>query len=143
MGTEERERLPGAGDAIDTAPAASASSGQTAEPAHGAMPHAAPPSLLAAVSSSSYAVPILMMLGVALYLVNLGGYPLYTKGEPREAVTIFNIVHGGGLILPQRAGVEIPSKPLLMHWLAALASIGLGEVSEFTVRLPSAMLAIV
>ena len=143
MGTEERERLPGAGDAIDTAPAASASSGQTVEPAHGAMPLAARPSLLAAVSSSSYAVPIMVMLGVALYLVNLGGYPLYTKGEPREAVTIFNIVHGGGLILPQRAGVEIPSKPLLMHWLAALASIGLGEVSEFTVRLPSAMLAIV
>jgi 4-amino-4-deoxy-L-arabinose transferase-like glycosyltransferase len=89
-----------------------------------------------------YAVPILLIVGVALYLVNLGGYPLYTKGEPREAVTVFAIVHGGGLILPQRAGVEIPSKPLLMHWLAALVSIVAGGVNEFSVRLPSALLAI-
>jgi 4-amino-4-deoxy-L-arabinose transferase-like glycosyltransferase len=95
-----------------------------------------------ALASPSYAIPVLLILGVALYLVNLGGYPFYTKGEPREAVTIYDVVHGGGWILPARAGVEIPSKPLLMHWLAALASFALGGVSEFTVRLPSAMLAI-
>ncbi len=44
--------------------------------------------------------------------------------------------------MPQRAGVEIPSKPLLMHWLAALVSIVAGGVNEFSVRLPSAGLAI-
>ena len=88
-----------------------------------------------------HAWPILLIVGVALYLVNLGGYPLYTKGEPREAVTVFDIVHGGGVILPQRAGVEIPSKPLLMHWMAALVSLVAGGVNEFAVRLPSAGLA--
>ncbi len=88
------------------------------------------------------AVPILLIVGVALYLVNLGGYPFYTKGEPREAVTVFAIVHGGGVILPQRAGIEIPSKPLLMHWLAALVSLVVGGVDEFSVRLPSAAFAI-
>ncbi|HEX4209228.1 MAG TPA: glycosyltransferase family 39 protein, partial [Candidatus Binataceae bacterium] len=65
-----------------------------------------------------------------------------TKGEAREAVTVFDIVHGGGVILPMRAGVEIPSKPLLMHWLAALISLAAGGVSAWTVRLPSALLAI-
>ena len=74
-------------------------------------------------------------------MVNLGGYPLYTKGEAREAVTVFDIVNGGGVILPMRAGVEIPSKPLLMHWLAALVSCAAGGVNEWTVRLPSAVLA--
>ena len=74
--------------------------------------------------------------------MNLGGAPLYTKGEPREAVTVFDIVHGGGVILPLRAGVEIPSKPLLMHWLAAIVSLIAGGVSAWTVRLPSATLAI-
>ena len=44
--------------------------------------------------------------------------------------------------MPQRAGVEIPSKPLLMHWMAALVSIVAGSVNEFSVRLPSAGLAI-
>lgn len=89
-----------------------------------------------------FAVPILIVLGAILFLSNLGGYPLYTKGEPREAVTVFDIVHGGGIILPMRAGVEIPSKPLLMHWMAAVLSFATGSVTETTVRLPSALLAI-
>ena len=101
-----------------------------------------PPDWLRQIAEPRYASPMLLIFGVALYLVNLGGYPLYTKGEPREAVTVFDIVHGGGVILPQRAGVEIPSKPLLMHWMAAMVSIVAGGVNEFTVRLPSAALAI-
>src|SRR5271154_4308933 len=102
----------------------------------------APPDWLQHIAEPRHAWPILLIVGVALYLVNLGGYPLYTKGEPREAVTVFDIVHGGGIILPQRAGVELPSKPLLMHWMAALVSLVVGGVNEFAVRLPSAGLAI-
>lgn len=88
------------------------------------------------------ALPILLALGLALFVVNLGGYPFYTKGEPREAVTVLAMVRGGGLILPLRAGVEVPSKPPLMHWMAALASLAAGGVSEGAARLPSALLAI-
>jgi 4-amino-4-deoxy-L-arabinose transferase-like glycosyltransferase len=102
----------------------------------------ATPDWLQYIAEPRHAWPILLIVGVALYLVNLGGYPLYTKGEPREAVTVFDIVHGGGIILPQRAGVELPSKPLLMHWMAALVSLVVGGVNEFAVRLPSAGLAI-
>ncbi|MGB6444268.1 MAG: hypothetical protein WBF47_03575, partial [Xanthobacteraceae bacterium] len=91
---------------------------------------------LAAISEPRIAIPLLLAVGALLYLVNLGGYPLYTKGEPREAVTVFDIVHGGGIILPMRAGVEIPSKPLLMHWIAAIFSLAAGAVTAFTVRLP-------
>jgi 4-amino-4-deoxy-L-arabinose transferase-like glycosyltransferase len=112
------------------------------EPAPPPNGEAPPPDWLAYIAEPRHAWPILLIAGVALYLVNLGGYPLYTKGEPREAVTVFDIVHGGGVILPQRAGVEIPSKPLLMHWLAALVSLVAGGVNEFSVRLPSAGLAI-
>src|SRR6266852_2821194 len=97
---------------------------------------------LAAIAAPAFAVPLLLVTGIVLYLVNLGAYPLYTKGEPREAVTVFDIVHGGGAILPMRAGVEIPSKPLLMHWLAALVSLAAGSVNEWTVRLPSALISI-
>ncbi|MGH7814129.1 MAG: ArnT family glycosyltransferase [Candidatus Binataceae bacterium] len=100
------------------------------------------PQWLARIAEPRNAVPILLILGIALYLVNLGGYPLYTKGEPREAVTIWDIVHGGGVILPLRAGIAIPSKPPLMHWIAALLSLAMGGVTAFTVRLPSAGFAI-
>lgn len=111
-------------------------------------PHPEPPAtspamrFLTAISQPRIAIPLLLALGVLLYLVNLGGYPLYTKGEPREAVTVFDIVHGGGIILPMRAGVEIPSKPLLMHWIAAIFSLAAGAVTAFTVRLPSALFAV-
>jgi len=84
----------------------------------------------------------LTLLGTALFLVNLGGYPFYTKGEPREAVIVFNMLHGGGFILPLRAGIEVPSKPLLMHWLAAIISMLAGGVSEWTVRMPSGLFAV-
>ena len=68
--------------------------------------------------------------------------PSIPRANRREAVTVFDIVHGGGVILPLRAGVEIPSKPLLMHWLAAIISLLAGSVNEWTVRLPSAVFAI-
>ena len=94
------------------------------------------------LSSPPVAIPLILAIGILLFIVNLGSAPLYTKGEPREAVTVFDIVHGGGIILPLRAGVEIPSKPLLMHWLAAIVSVIAGGVSAWTVRLPSATFAI-
>jgi 4-amino-4-deoxy-L-arabinose transferase-like glycosyltransferase len=93
-------------------------------------------------SSAHNAIPILLIVSIALFLTNLGGYPLYTKGEPREAVTIYDIVHGGGVILPQRAGVEVPSKPLMMHWMGALVALAVRDVNEFAVRFPSAVLAL-
>jgi 4-amino-4-deoxy-L-arabinose transferase-like glycosyltransferase len=100
------------------------------------------PRWFAAFAAPRVALPVLAVFGLLLFIVNLGGYPLYTKGEPREAVTVYDIVHGGGVILPMRAGVEIPSKPLMMHWLAALASVAAGRVNEWTVRLPTGLLAI-
>ncbi len=100
------------------------------------------PRWFAGVAKPRFAIPILLAVGLLSFMVNLGGFPVYTKGEGREAVTVFDIVHGGGAILPMRAGVEIPSKPLLMHWLAALVSLIAGRLDEWTVRLPSAALAI-
>ncbi|HJU28104.1 MAG TPA: glycosyltransferase family 39 protein [Candidatus Binataceae bacterium] len=97
---------------------------------------------LSTLAAPRFAFALIGAVGALLYLANLGGYPLYTKGEPREAVTVLDIVRGGGVILPMRAGVEVPSKPLLMHWIAALISLAAGGVSEWTVRLPSALLAI-
>lgn len=94
------------------------------------------------ISRPQPAIPILIALGLILFIANLGGYPLYTKGEPREAVIVLNMIQGGGVILPMRAGVEIPSKPPFMHWMAAALSVLCGRVNEWTVRLPSASLAL-
>jgi 4-amino-4-deoxy-L-arabinose transferase-like glycosyltransferase len=101
-----------------------------------------PSDLLKRLAPPRTAMPLLCGLGGLLFILNLGGYPVYTKGEAREAVTILDIVHGAGVILPMRAGVEVPSKPLMMHWLAALVSLAAGQVNEWTIRLPSAVFAI-
>jgi 4-amino-4-deoxy-L-arabinose transferase-like glycosyltransferase len=67
--------------------------------------------------------------------------PFYTDGEPREAVVVQEIIHSGEWILPLRNGAEIPSKPPLFHWLGAVVSGVFGRVDEFTVRVPSALMA--
>jgi len=88
------------------------------------------------------AFPFLLAFGVVIFIVNLGGYPIYTRGEPREAIRIFDIIRGGGLLLPTQARIGLPWKPPLMYWMGAFISALAGTVNEWTVRLPSAMLAV-
>jgi len=75
-------------------------------------------------------------------LVGIADVPFYTKGEPREAMVVWEMAHGGSLVLPYRNGTEIPSKPPFFHWLALLSSEAMGRVSELSTRLPSATLSI-
>ena len=76
-----------------------------------------------------------------LFFWGLGGVPFYDKGEPREGLVVWEIWTNGNWILPLRAGVDIPSKPPLFHWIGALTSFSTGSFNEFTVRFPSALLA--
>jgi len=66
--------------------------------------------------------------------------PFYDKQEAREALVVWEIIHSGNWILPLRNGIEIPSKPPLYHWLAALTAKSMNRLDEFTVRFPSALL---
>ena len=77
-----------------------------------------------------------------MYVWGLGDVPFYTKGQPREATVIWEIYHSGEWVLPLRNGHLIPSKPPLFHWLGALISLVFGQLSELTIRLPSALLAL-
>ncbi len=83
----------------------------------------------------------LLAFTLFLYFWGLGRMPFYTKGEPREAVEVWEEVHNGSWVLPMRNGHDLPSKPPLFHWLGGAASVAFGEVSEFSVRFPSALLA--
>ena len=76
-----------------------------------------------------------------LYFWDLGHAPFFDKQEPREALVVWEINHSGNWILPLRNGNEIPAKPSLYHWLAALVSQSAGRIDEFTIRLPLPFLA--
>jgi len=83
----------------------------------------------------------LLCFSLFLYFWGLGRTPFYTKGEPREAVEVWEEVHNGEWVLPMRNGHDLPSKPPMFHWLAGGSSLLFGQVDEFAVRFPSAVLA--
>jgi 4-amino-4-deoxy-L-arabinose transferase-like glycosyltransferase len=72
-------------------------------------------------------------------LLFLDKTPFHDKGEPREALVVRDIVLEGRWLLPLRAGEHIASKPPLFHWFAAGASILRGEMTEASIRFPSAL----
>jgi 4-amino-4-deoxy-L-arabinose transferase-like glycosyltransferase len=88
--------------------------------------------------------PVLVIVAVAwavLQLFALDLTPFHTKGEPREAVVVQDLVRNGNWILPRRNNVQLPRKPPLFYWLAGAAAHARGAVDEASVRLPSAVLS--
>jgi hypothetical protein len=65
----------------------------------------------------------------------------HSRGEPREALVIQDILKNGSVILPEGYGGGVPSKPPLMHWASAIISWPFGEVSEVSARMPSILAA--
>ena len=84
---------------------------------------------------------VLLSLCSVLYFPYLGRVPFFNKGEPREAIVVQEIVQHGNWLFPLKKGEEVPSKPPLFHWFAALASILGRQVNEASVRFPSALFA--
>jgi 4-amino-4-deoxy-L-arabinose transferase-like glycosyltransferase len=80
---------------------------------------------------------VVLAAAAAMYWPAVDGVPFYTKGEPREAIVVQQMLAEREFILPLRSRGEIPSKPPLFHWLGAIASTTVGSVSETTTRLPS------
>ena len=86
-----------------------------------------------------------LLTALALYsllqVLFIGLAPIAGSTEAREAQVIETILRDGDWVLPLRNGI-VPSKPPLFHWMGAGISATLGEVSEFTVRLPSHLAAV-
>ncbi len=88
-----------------------------------------------------FAVGFLLALCFGLYFWRLGNIPFHTRGEPREALVIWEMTRTGNWILPLINGDYIPFKPPLFHWFGVLISQVCGDVNELTARLPSALFA--
>src|SRR5947199_1157367 len=88
-------------------------------------------------------IVLLIILCGALYFPYLDSTPLFDKGEPREAMAVQDIVQRGEWLVPLKRATDIPSKPPLFHWSAALTSRVTGKLNEATIRFPSALYATV
>ncbi len=92
-------------------------------------------------AGTAAALVIVTVAWALLHLCGLGRAPFHTRGEPREAVVIQDLVQHGRWLLPRRNAVEVPRKPPLYYWLGGIAAHALGRVDELTARLPSAGLS--
>ena len=85
------------------------------------------------------ALLFLLALSLLLTLPWIGLTPLFSKGEPREALVAQAILNTGNWILPARYGDDFATKPPLTHWLMTVASLPFGEVTEWSARFPAAL----
>ncbi|AIG02376.1 glycosyltransferase [Pseudomonas fluorescens] len=87
-------------------------------------------------------------LGVAVLLLllfywGLGSLPFLSVNEARRAVTTREMYESAQWLLPYMNGELYLSKPPLFYWLALVSMSLSGSISEWSVRLPSALFATV
>lgn len=91
--------------------------------------------------ATAAALIVVGAVAAVLQLPGLGQTPFHTRGEPREAVVVQDLVARGDWVLPRRNGTALPRKPPLFYWLGGAAATARGVVDEAAVRLPSALLS--
>ena len=92
----------------------------------------------------SQRVLLLSSLCLVLYLPALGNRDLWGSVETEYAQVAREALHSTswGWLVPHFNGDLYNEKPPLYFWLIALASMPVGDVTEFTARLPSALAAL-
>ena len=86
-----------------------------------------------------YAALILTCCG--LFLPSLGAHALWDMDEGVNAGCAKEMYEAGTLVVPVFNGELRSAKPVLLYWLQ-IASFRIGGVSEWTARLPSALLGV-
>jgi|GEM_PF-192296 len=79
---------------------------------------------------------------VLLFFLFLGARDLWNPNEPLYGLGAKEMAQRGDWLVPTINGNVYPEKPILYYWGALVASKLLGGVSEFSLRVPSALAAI-
>lgn len=82
-----------------------------------------------------------VLLTITIFIVGIGNIPLLSFNEARRAIPISNIVSHGDWLIPRINGEMYVTKPPLLYWLSAIASIAINDVNEWSVRIVSALSA--
>ncbi|MBI1950886.1 MAG: glycosyltransferase family 39 protein, partial [Acidobacteria bacterium] len=85
---------------------------------------------------------LLLFLGLVLFSTHLGGRDLWAPDEPDIGEVVREIHLTGTWEVLRDNGELYFEKPPLYHWLAALFSLPAGRPTEFTLRLPSSLAAL-
>jgi len=98
------------------------------------------PSLM--ISSRRGHLLCLVLLSIVLYFPGLGARDFWAPVEPRYAEIARVMLVRGEWLVPTINGELYTDKPILYFWWVLLVSKLLGGVSEWSVRLPSALSAV-
>jgi 4-amino-4-deoxy-L-arabinose transferase-like glycosyltransferase len=83
-----------------------------------------------------------VVVAVIVFFWGLGSLDLMSLNEGRRALAIQEMVASGDWLLPHLNGELYLTKPPLLYWLSSAFAM-FGGVNEWTLRLPSALAAIV
>ena len=85
---------------------------------------------------------LLAAIGALLYVTGLGWRDLWFPNEPNVADVAQAMFLSGDWVTPRRMGEVWVDYPPLLYWAGAASSAVFGEMSAFSLRLPSALGAI-
>jgi 4-amino-4-deoxy-L-arabinose transferase-like glycosyltransferase len=93
-------------------------------------------------SLSTRNITLLAAIAIALlFFWGLGSVPFLSVNEARRAVTVREMREAGSWLLPYMNGDLYLSKPPFFYWAGLVSTAVLGSLSEWSVRLPSALAA--
>ncbi|MBV7547880.1 glycosyltransferase family 39 protein [Pseudomonas sp. PDM26] len=93
-------------------------------------------------SLSTRNITLLVAIALALlFFWGLGSVPFLSVNEARRAVTVREMREAGSWLLPYMNGDLYLSKPPFFYWAGLVSTAVLGSLSEWSVRLPSALAA--
>ena len=82
-----------------------------------------------------------LLIGLVCFFWALGDIALLSFNEARRAIPTLGMFTTGDWLLPRLNGELYITKPPLLYWLTTATSHLLGNVNEWSVRLPSALAA--
>lgn len=83
--------------------------------------------------------PLFLLVVVAVAFWDLGGRSIYHRDLPRFGTIAREMIASNDWLVPTQYGHSYANKPILYVWAVAGPSALAGEVSTWTIRLPSAL----
>src|ERR1044071_1418316 len=84
----------------------------------------------------------ILVVGALIFLIALTGYPSLMDNERRVGAYVLDAVQNGNWVIQKDVTGDIASKPPLLTWIAAVATVCTGSLNRFAIYLPSALAVI-
>ena len=88
-------------------------------------------------------VLLLVLIGLVLFVPFLGNHDLWYPDEPNIGEVCKAMYLSGDWVAPRRVGEIWVDYPPMLYWVGTISAHALGGISEFALRLPNAIAAII